>query len=97
MFGLYAIGNSNRLIKELTEAGLVNGGITTSGLAALEPYRVKRAVFLAAGFGARLRPVSLNTPKPCDDWCFTVYKDGLSLMRCLVLLMPGEMRCVLLE
>ena len=59
-----SVGNTNRLIKELTEAGLVNGGITSSGLAALEPYRVKRAVFLAAGFGARLLPVSLNTPKP---------------------------------
>ena len=33
-------------------------------LEALEPYRVKRAVFLAAGFGSRLMPVTLNTPKP---------------------------------
>lgn len=31
---------------------------------ALEPYRVKRAVFLAAGFSARLLPITLNTPKP---------------------------------
>lgn len=31
---------------------------------ALEPYRVKRAVFIAAGFGSRLVPVTLNTPKP---------------------------------
>jgi len=30
----------------------------------LEPYRVKRAVFLAAGFGQRLVPVTLKTPKP---------------------------------
>ena len=29
-----------------------------------EPYRVKRAIFLAAGFGSRLVPITLNTPKP---------------------------------
>ena len=60
-----SVGNTNRLIKELTEAGYVaEGTITTTGLSALEPYRVKRAVFLAAGFGHRLLPVTLNTPKP---------------------------------
>ncbi len=31
---------------------------------ALEPYRAKRAIFLAAGFGSRLVPVTLTTPKP---------------------------------
>lgn len=60
-----SLGNTNRLIRELSDAGYVkNGQITQSGLAALEPYRVKRAVFLAAGFGSRLIPVTLNTPKP---------------------------------
>ena len=39
-------------------------GITARGMAALEPYRVKRAVLLAAGFGSRLLPVTVNTPKP---------------------------------
>ena len=38
--------------------------MTSAGLEALEPYRVKRAVFIAAGFGSRLVPVTLNTPKP---------------------------------
>ena len=38
--------------------------ITDSGKQALEPYRVKRAVFMAAGFGSRLVPITLNTPKP---------------------------------
>ena len=58
-------GNVNRLVKELVDAGLVeNGKVTADGLAALEPYRVKRAVFLAAGVGSRLMPVTLNTPKP---------------------------------
>lgn len=60
-----SLGNVNRLVKELTEAGYINKGkITPAGIQALEPYRVKRAVFLAAGFSARLLPISLNTPKP---------------------------------
>ncbi|MBQ8732145.1 MAG: NTP transferase domain-containing protein [Oscillospiraceae bacterium] len=38
--------------------------VTEAGLQALEPYRVKRVIFLAAGFGSRLVPLTLNTPKP---------------------------------
>ena len=38
--------------------------ITQKGIETLEPYRVKRAIFLAAGFGSRLVPVTLSTPKP---------------------------------
>ena len=38
--------------------------ITERGLEALEPYRVKRAVIMAAGFGSRMVPITLNTPKP---------------------------------
>ena len=61
----YSIGTVNKIVKELTEKGFYNGkSITESGLAALEPYRVKRAIFLAAGFGSRLVPITLNTPKP---------------------------------
>ena len=55
----------NRTCKELAEKGLVDdGAITSAGFAALEPYRVRRAVFVAAGFGSRMVPVTLNTPKP---------------------------------
>ena len=60
-----SLGTVNKLLSELTEAGLVaDGAITEAGIEALEPYRVKRAVFMAAGFGSRLVPITLNTPKP---------------------------------
>ena len=55
----------NRCLKELSDLGYANGeGILPQGYEALEPYRVKRAVIFAAGFGARLMPLSLNIPKP---------------------------------
>ena len=61
----HSLGTVNRLVKELTESGLMaEGRITRQGLDALEPYRAKRAVFIAAGFGSRLIPITLNTPKP---------------------------------
>jgi CTP:phosphocholine cytidylyltransferase-like protein len=61
----YSLGTVNKVIKALTENGLAaDGRITSKGLEALEPYRVKRAVFIAAGFGSRMVPVTLNTPKP---------------------------------
>lgn len=59
-----SLGSVNRTLSTLHEMRLVNdNGLTDSGLVALEPYRVKRAVFLAAGFGSRLIPLTLNTPK----------------------------------
>lgn len=61
----YSLGTINRTMKELTEAGLAaDGKITNAGLTALEPYRCKRAIFIAAGFGSRLVPITFNTPKP---------------------------------
>ena len=50
----------------LCKIGLITDGrvLTQKGYMSLEPYRVKRAVFIAAGFGSRLVPITLNTPKP---------------------------------
>ena len=60
-----SLGTINKIVKEFVEKGLVeNGSITPDGIEVLEPYRAKRAIFIAAGFGARLVPVTLNTPKP---------------------------------
>ena len=60
-----SIGTVNKAVAELNKAGYIKKGvITNDGVAALEPYRAKRAVFIAAGFGERLVPVTLNTPKP---------------------------------
>lgn len=61
----HSLGTINKAVKELTEAGYIdNGVISPAGINALEPYRAKRAIFIAAGFGTRLVPVTLNTPKP---------------------------------
>lgn len=60
-----SLGTVNKLLKSLGEKKYYSEKkITQAGLQALEPYRVKRAIFLAAGFGARLAPITLNTPKP---------------------------------
>lgn len=40
------------------------GAATEEDLSALEPYRAKRAILLASGFGSRMLPITLNTPKP---------------------------------
>ena len=60
-----SLGSVNKLLSQLSELGYIhNGEITSQGRDALEPYRVKRAVIFAAGFGSRMGPITLNTPKP---------------------------------
>lgn len=60
----------NKDIKTLKEldyvAQMLDGDIriTERGLKALSPYKVRKAIILAAGFGQRLAPVTLDTPKP---------------------------------
>ncbi len=61
----HSLGSVNQTLKGLTEFHYIEKGrVTQKGQEAMEPYRVKRAVFIAAGFGTRLVPVTLNTPKP---------------------------------
>lgn len=38
--------------------------ITDEGMVALEPYRVTKAVIMAAGFGSRMMPATADKPKP---------------------------------
>lgn len=80
-----SLGTVNRTMKDLSDAGYVSDGvITEEGRAALEPYRVRRAIFIAAGFGTRLVPITLNTPKPLVRVHGTRIIDGL-LDACLAL------------
>ena len=61
----FSVGTVNTTVAHLSQQGLLQDGcITAAGIDALEPYRVKRAIILAAGFGERLVPITLNTPKP---------------------------------
>ena len=65
-----SLGNVNKVLAELQEHELVKSTeepgytVTLKGYEWLEPYRVKKAIFMAAGFGSRMVPVTLNTPKP---------------------------------
>lgn len=65
-----SLGIANKTLTELRELCLLEElgsskyAVTQKGYEWLEPYRVKRAVFMAAGFGSRLVPITLNTPKP---------------------------------
>ena len=59
-----SVGTVNKTLVFLSENGLIaHNSLSAKGLKALEPYRVKRAVFISAGFGSRLVPITLNTPK----------------------------------
>ena len=60
-----SLGSVNEVVNGLADCEFVaQGKLTAKGLAALEPYRVQRAVLIAAGFGSRMVPITLNTPKP---------------------------------
>ena len=61
-----SLGTINKIISIFFKEKLIDSDniVTNKGLKVLEPYKVKRAIFLAAGFGSRMVPVTLNTPKP---------------------------------
>lgn len=65
-----SLGVVNKTINELIENELIiqvgnsQYNVTLKGYAWLEPHKVKKAIFMAAGFGSRMVPVTLNTPKP---------------------------------
>ncbi len=64
------LSNAAKLLHDLADRDFINlvsdGSmeISEKGLRALEPYKVRKAIILAAGFGQRLAPVTLDTPKP---------------------------------
>lgn len=61
----YSESDVQQIKINLERKGLLNRDtVTEQGLKELEPYRVKRVVFLAAGFGSRMVPITINTPKP---------------------------------
>lgn len=60
-----ALGTVNNEVRKLKESGLIiANNVTDAGVNAMEPYKVQKAIFLAAGFGSRLVPITFNTPKP---------------------------------
>ena len=61
-----SVGTVNKILAALLERKWITQDleITENGYNALEPYRVKRVIFLAAGLGSRLLPLTLNVPKP---------------------------------
>ena len=68
-----SVGAVNKAIGELCDLELMKSlgnshyDVTLKGYEWLEPYRVKKAIFMAAGFGSRMVPVTLNTPKPLNS------------------------------
>lgn len=65
-----SLGVINKTLNELLESEMIRlrknscYDVILKGYEVLEPYRVKKAIFLAAGFGSRMVPITLNTPKP---------------------------------
>ena len=64
-----SLGTINKIMSDLTKDNLIEAKdgfikVTEEGYNTLEPFRVKRAILLAAGFGSRMIPITLNTPKP---------------------------------
>ncbi len=61
-----SVGTVNKILASLHNLEWITPDLTLTGKGyeVLEPYRARRIVFLAAGLGSRLLPLTLNTPKP---------------------------------
>lgn len=62
--GIFKADNSPEYERLSRDGCIMEGKLTQLGWNALEPYRAKRAIFVAAGMGERLHPITINTPKP---------------------------------
>ncbi len=61
----YSLGTVNSIITDLEENGFIaEHKLLPKALQELEAYRVKKIIFIAAGVGSRMLPITLNTPKP---------------------------------
>ncbi|MEG0826728.1 MAG: sugar phosphate nucleotidyltransferase [Bacilli bacterium] len=64
-----SLGTVNKIFSEFIEKKYIdvdnfkNINVTAIGYKSLEPYKVKKVIYLAAGFGSRMVPITLNTPK----------------------------------
>lgn len=60
-----SLGTTNAVVRKLVDDGFLDEGLrlTEDGLLALEPYRVKNAVIMAAGLSSRFAPISYERPK----------------------------------
>ena len=65
-----SVGLINKMMKTFFEQNIIQLSsdkilsLTDKGIKELEPYRVRKAIVIAAGFGSRMAPVTLDTPKP---------------------------------
>ena len=61
----YSVGTVNKAIKKLSDEGLldVDMKLTNSAEKILKEYKPKNAIILAAGFGMRMVPINLSSPK----------------------------------
>lgn len=65
-----SLGTINKLYNESLENDYIivkedkTIQLSEKGRKILEPYLVKKAIIIAAGFGSRMAPVTLDTPKP---------------------------------
>ncbi|MFY9263625.1 MAG: phosphotransferase [Actinomycetaceae bacterium] len=60
-----SVGSVNGALKSLRKLALVDSAnaITPAGISALNPYKVKNAVIMAAGLSSRIAPISYERPK----------------------------------